>query len=174
LRASFSLSTQALVHLGEIPIRSTAPPTCLEGARQIIDILTVLSEKTRGNLDPAESALLESAYDLRMRYVTARGTDSACSSTKPTVSKRRRRIICIRIAPASAATRAAYRPGRCGHAAHGPLPPCRQARAIRFWGEEDKPGEEQQHVPRRRVRRSRHVAGLPNFADLAEALRPAW
>jgi len=67
----FSLSTQALVHLGEIPDPvDGATHVHLEGARQIIDILAVLSEKTRGNLDPAESALLENAlYDLRMRYV---------------------------------------------------------------------------------------------------------
>jgi len=67
----FSLSTQALVHLGEIPDPvDGATRLHLEGARQIIDILAVLAEKTRGNLDPAESSLLESAlYDLRMRYV---------------------------------------------------------------------------------------------------------
>lgn len=67
----FSLSTQALVHLGEVPdpIDGSAHIN-LEAARQIIDILAMLLEKTRGNLDPAESALLESAlYDLRMRYV---------------------------------------------------------------------------------------------------------
>jgi hypothetical protein len=67
----FSLSTQALVHLGEIPDPvDGATRADLEGARQIIDILAMLAEKTRGNLDPAESSLLESAlYDLRMRYV---------------------------------------------------------------------------------------------------------
>ena len=67
----FSLSTQALVHLGEVPdpTDDTAHVN-LEAARQIIDILAMLLEKTRSNLDPAESALLESAlYDLRMRYV---------------------------------------------------------------------------------------------------------
>ncbi len=67
----FSLSTQALVHLGEIPDPvDGATHLQLEAARQIIDILAVLSEKTRGNLDPAENSLLENAlYDLRMRYV---------------------------------------------------------------------------------------------------------
>jgi len=66
-----SLSTQALVHLGEIPdpVGGTTDIQ-LEGARQIIDILALLAEKTRGNLDPHEAALLDSAlYDLRMRYV---------------------------------------------------------------------------------------------------------
>jgi hypothetical protein len=67
----FSLSTQALVHLGEIPDPvDGATHVHLDGAQQIIDILAVLSDKTRGNLDPAENALLENAlYDLRMRYV---------------------------------------------------------------------------------------------------------
>lgn len=66
-----SLSTQALAHLGEIPDpieRQTRVD--LDAARQIIDILGMLSTKTRGNLDAGESALLENAlYDLRMRYV---------------------------------------------------------------------------------------------------------
>jgi hypothetical protein len=67
----FSLSTQALVHLGEMPDPvDGSTHENLEGARQIIDILAILGEKTRGNLDAAESSLLESAlYDLRMRYV---------------------------------------------------------------------------------------------------------
>ena len=67
----FSLSTQALVHLGEIadPVDGSTR-VHLEGARQIIDILAILADKTRGNLDEAEQSLLDSAlYDLRMRYV---------------------------------------------------------------------------------------------------------
>ncbi len=67
----FSLSTQSLVHLGEIldPVDG-ATHVNLDAARQIIDILAVLKEKTAGNLDAAEGALLENAlYDLRMRYV---------------------------------------------------------------------------------------------------------
>lgn len=67
----FSLSTQALVHLGEMPDPvDGSSHVNLEGARQIIDILAILGDKTRGNLDAAEASLLESAlYDLRMRYV---------------------------------------------------------------------------------------------------------
>jgi Domain of unknown function (DUF1844) len=66
-----SLSTQALALLGEIPDpidRSTRVD--LAAARQIIDIIAMLQDKTRGNLEEAENALLENAlYDLRMRYV---------------------------------------------------------------------------------------------------------
>ncbi len=66
-----SLSTQALAHLGEIPdLVDKSVRVDLDAARQVIDILGLLWDKTRGNLDSAESSLLESAlYDLRMKYV---------------------------------------------------------------------------------------------------------
>jgi hypothetical protein len=66
-----SLSTQALAHLGEIPDPvDRSSRVDLFAARQIIDIIGMLRDKTRGNLDEAENALLENAlYDLRMRYV---------------------------------------------------------------------------------------------------------
>lgn len=66
-----SLTAQALAHLGDIPdpVERTTHVD-LDGARQIIDILGILSEKTRGNLDAAESSLLDNAlFDLRMKYV---------------------------------------------------------------------------------------------------------
>jgi len=68
------LSTQALLHLGEIPNPVTRTlETDLDAARQVIDILGMLAEKTRNNLEPGEQSLLESAlYDLRMRYVELR------------------------------------------------------------------------------------------------------
>ena len=38
----------------------------------MIDLLAMLQEKTRGNLDPAEAKLLDDLlYDLRMRFVQA-------------------------------------------------------------------------------------------------------
>jgi len=66
-----SLSAQALALLGEIPDPvEHSTHVDLEGARQIIDILGVLRDKTQGNLDAGESSLLDSAlYDLRMKYV---------------------------------------------------------------------------------------------------------
>jgi hypothetical protein len=66
-----SLSTQALALLGEIPDPVQGRTVVdLDGARQFIDILGILREKTRGNLDAREAALLEGAlYDLRMKYV---------------------------------------------------------------------------------------------------------
>jgi len=66
-----SLSTQALVHLGEIPNPGDNQlATDLPSAKQMIDILGILKEKTNGNLDKSESGLLDSVlYDLRLRYV---------------------------------------------------------------------------------------------------------
>ena len=65
------LSTQALLHLGEIesPLASKVERD-LGAAKDIIDVLGVLREKTRNNLEQAEERLLDSIlYDLRMRYV---------------------------------------------------------------------------------------------------------
>jgi hypothetical protein len=66
-----SLSTQALMYLGEIPNPVTGQPeTDLGAVRELIDIISMLQEKTRGNLDPAEAHLFEKVlYDLRMRFV---------------------------------------------------------------------------------------------------------
>jgi hypothetical protein len=65
------LSTQALLHLGEIPNPASGQvETDLIAAKQVIDILGILETKTRGNLDQAEQGLVESVlYDLRIRYV---------------------------------------------------------------------------------------------------------
>jgi hypothetical protein len=65
------LSTQALLHLGEIPNPLTSTlERDLGAAKHVIDILGILREKSRNNLEPGEEALLDSVlYDLRMRYV---------------------------------------------------------------------------------------------------------
>ncbi|MCC6763700.1 MAG: DUF1844 domain-containing protein [Deltaproteobacteria bacterium] len=64
------LSTQALMHLGEIPGPEAPHGSDLSAAKQMIDLLGVLRDKTTGNLEPAEDQLLSSMlYDLRMRYV---------------------------------------------------------------------------------------------------------
>jgi len=65
------LSTQALLHLGEIPNPLTrVVERDISAAKHVIDILGVLSAKTRNNLEPGEQSLLDSVlYDLRMRYV---------------------------------------------------------------------------------------------------------
>jgi hypothetical protein len=68
-----SLSTQALMNLGEIPNPLTnETEKDVPVAKQMIDILGMLQEKTRGNLDAGESKLLQDIlFDLRMKYVEA-------------------------------------------------------------------------------------------------------
>ena len=68
-----SLSTQVLMHLGEIasPL-SGKVETDIPVAKQMIDILGMLREKTKGNLNPGEDCLMEDIlFDLRMKYVEA-------------------------------------------------------------------------------------------------------
>ncbi|UCD70943.1 MAG: DUF1844 domain-containing protein [Syntrophobacterales bacterium] len=71
----FSLSTQALIQLGEIQdpeLKKSLKNLPL--AKQTIDLIGMLREKTSGNLTKDEDALIDSAlYDLRMRYVKAVG-----------------------------------------------------------------------------------------------------
>ena len=67
----FSYIHTALVCLGDMedPIQKKTSEN-LPGAQEMIDILEVLQEKTKGNLDQRETQYLESAlFDLRMRYV---------------------------------------------------------------------------------------------------------
>jgi hypothetical protein len=68
-----SLSHSALLHLGEAPHPETdAVEKNLPLARQTIDLLGVLEEKTKGNLSGDEERLLSHVlYDLRMRFVEA-------------------------------------------------------------------------------------------------------
>jgi Domain of unknown function (DUF1844) len=68
-----SLSTQALMHLGEManPLSGKVEKD-VAAAKQMIDILGMLREKTRGNLDGGEEKLIgDILFDLRMRYVEA-------------------------------------------------------------------------------------------------------
>jgi len=67
------LSTQALMHLGEManPLSGKVEPD-VPVAKQMIDIVGMLREKTRGNLSASEDRLMEDIlFDLRMKYVEA-------------------------------------------------------------------------------------------------------
>jgi hypothetical protein len=68
-----SLASTAMVHLGQLPgPESEGVKRDLPAAKQAIDMLTMLEEKTRGNLDESEEKLLRSVlYDLRVAYVDA-------------------------------------------------------------------------------------------------------
>ena len=63
-----SLATTGMMHLGAIPDPVTGKKEAnLPGAKQMIGILTVLREKTRGNLSNEESKLLDSLiYEMQM------------------------------------------------------------------------------------------------------------
>jgi hypothetical protein len=70
-----SLGTSALYHLGALPHPETGQkldPPELALARQTIDTLEMLEEKTRGNLEQAERELVQGLlYELRLRFVAA-------------------------------------------------------------------------------------------------------
>ena len=68
-----SLSTSVLIQLGEVKDPMTTQiEKDLPNAKQTIDLLGMLREKTKGNLTPDEEKLFENLlYDLRMRYVKA-------------------------------------------------------------------------------------------------------
>ncbi len=67
-----SLSTSALVHLGETPHPEGQTRKDLPLAKQTIDILGMLKDKTRGNLTDEERKLMDDLlYDLRLRYVAS-------------------------------------------------------------------------------------------------------
>ena len=66
-----SLNHSALVHMGmvEDPVNGTKAKN-LELAKQTIDVIVMLEEKTKGNLTGEESEMIKSLlYDLRILYV---------------------------------------------------------------------------------------------------------
>jgi Domain of unknown function (DUF1844) len=78
--ASFvlSLAATAAVHFGDrLEPGATDPgPVDLQAAGQMIDILALLEEKTRGNLTAEERQLLETVlYELRLRFIEAQGEE---------------------------------------------------------------------------------------------------
>jgi hypothetical protein len=68
-----SLGSSALVHLGEIAEPGASGPSKnLQLARDTIDVLQVLKDKTTGNLDEDETKLLDALlFDLRTKYMDA-------------------------------------------------------------------------------------------------------
>jgi Domain of unknown function (DUF1844) len=66
-----SLSTSALFHFGDFPdTEGGKTQKNLPAAKQTIDILDMLNEKTKGNLNENEINLIQSVlYELKLRYV---------------------------------------------------------------------------------------------------------
>jgi Domain of unknown function (DUF1844) len=73
-----SLASTAAIHFGDLPDPESGKPLepNLDGASQIIEILGLLDQKTRGNLTVEERQVLEQVlYELRMRFVQAKSTE---------------------------------------------------------------------------------------------------
>ena len=69
-----SLAHTAAFHFGDVPDPVSGQPGApnLAAAQQLIDILALLEEKTRGNLTAEERQLLEQiVYELRLRFIEA-------------------------------------------------------------------------------------------------------
>jgi hypothetical protein len=69
-----SLASTAAIHFGDLPdpLSGEHAEPNLEGAAQMIEILALLDQKTRGNLTAEERQVLEQLlYELRLRFVKA-------------------------------------------------------------------------------------------------------
>ncbi|MBI4476373.1 MAG: DUF1844 domain-containing protein [Acidobacteria bacterium] len=71
-----SLASTAAIHFGDVadPVSGEKQPPNLAAAAQMIDILALLEEKTRGNLTAEERTILEQVlYELRLRFLQLKG-----------------------------------------------------------------------------------------------------
>ena len=69
-----SLATTAAIHFGDIedPVTGQRGEANLVAAQQKIDLIALLQEKTKGNLSPEETQLVDDLlYELRLRFVQA-------------------------------------------------------------------------------------------------------
>ena len=67
-----SLATSAAVHFGDLgdPVTGEKQPVNLQAARHSIDLLSILEDKTRGNLtDDERQVLSQVLVELRTRFV---------------------------------------------------------------------------------------------------------
>jgi hypothetical protein len=65
-----SIYMTTIIQLGGVTKEGEQPRVDLMGARQSIDMLSILAEKTKGNLTPDESKLLDNAlFELRMGFL---------------------------------------------------------------------------------------------------------
>jgi hypothetical protein len=90
-----SLARTAAVHFGDLPdpVSGAQSPANLAAAQQMIDILSLLEQKTKGNLTAEERQFLEQVlYELRLRFVEAR-TKGTGSQVPPSGSRTESGII---------------------------------------------------------------------------------
>jgi len=80
-----SLAHTAAVHFGDVPdpFSGAKAEANLVAAQQMIDILALMEEKTRGNLTAEERQLIEQVlFELRLRYVEAQNASSEAAVTE--------------------------------------------------------------------------------------------
>ena len=71
-----SLASSAAIHFGDLADPNTGARAVinLEGAAQMLEILSLLEEKTQGNLTAEERSVLDQVlYELRLRFVEVSG-----------------------------------------------------------------------------------------------------
>ena len=81
-----SLAHTAAVHFGDVadPVSGAKAEANLVAAQQMIDILALREEKTRGNLTAEERQLLDQVlFELRLRFVEARNASSETAEPEP-------------------------------------------------------------------------------------------
>ena len=78
-----SLYMTAIMQLGGATREGQQPQVDIIGARQSIDMLGVLQEKTKGNLTPEETRLIESAlFELRLAFLEITQAVARSAATK--------------------------------------------------------------------------------------------
>jgi hypothetical protein len=78
-----SLAHTAAVHFGDVPdpVSGSKAEVNLPAAKQMIDILALIEEKTRGNLTAEERQLLEGVlFEMRLRFVEITNASGAAAS----------------------------------------------------------------------------------------------
>lgn len=73
----YSLAGSAAVHFGDVPdpVSGEKRPPNLEQAAHVIEVLSLLEVKTKGNLTAEERQFLEQVlYELRVRFVAVKGS----------------------------------------------------------------------------------------------------
>ncbi len=72
----YSLAGSAAVHFGDVPDPASGEKRApnLEQAGHVIEVMSMLEQKTKGNLSSEERQFLEQVlYELRMRFVALKG-----------------------------------------------------------------------------------------------------
>jgi hypothetical protein len=83
-----SLYMTAAVQMGAGAAPNEQPRIDILGARQSIDMLTVLDEKTKGNLSEQEKRLLQNAlFDLRMSFLEITNAIASSAQRPPKAAK---------------------------------------------------------------------------------------